>query len=74
MTYLSIIGGVVFKLMPPLTLIGFHSIFFAYKAVKITFRHYDKVQELVPALKANVLTVLVTDAFLALGYLIAGFC
>ena len=70
LTYLSIIGGVIFKLMPPLTLIGFHSIFFAYKAVKITFKHYDNVQELLPALKANVLTVLVTDAFLALGYLI----
>jgi len=73
LTYLSIIGGVVFKLMPPLTLIGFHSIFFAYKAVKITFKHYDNAHELVPALKANVLTVLVTDAFLALGYLISSF-
>ncbi|MHC4205396.1 MAG: UbiA family prenyltransferase [Planctomycetota bacterium] len=73
LTYLSIICGVVFKLMPPLTLIGFHSIFFAYKAVKITFKHYDNVQELLPALKANVLTVLVTDAFLALGYLINSF-
>ena len=73
MAYLSIIGGVVFKLMPPLTLIGFHSIFFAYKAVKITFKHYDNAHELVPALKANVLTVLVTDVFLALGYLISSF-
>jgi 1,4-dihydroxy-2-naphthoate octaprenyltransferase len=72
LTYLSIVCGVLFKLMPPLTLIGFHSIFFAYKAVKITFKHYDNVQELLPALKANVLTVLVTDAFLALGYLLSG--
>ena len=73
LTYLSIIVGVVLKLMPPLTLIGFHSIFFAYKAVKITYKHYDNVQELLPALKANVLTVLVTDAFLALGYFINSF-
>ena len=73
LTYLSIIIGVVLKLMPPLTLIGFHSIFFAYKAVKITFKHYDNFQELLPALKANVLTVLVTDAFLALGYFINSF-
>ena len=73
MAYLSIIGGVGFKLMPPLTLIGFPSIFFAYKAVKVTFKHYDNAQELVPALKANVLTVLVTDVFLALGYLISSF-
>ena len=72
LTYLSIISGVVFKLMPPLTLIGFLSILFAYKAVKVTFKHYDNVQELLPALKANVLTVLVTDALLALGYLLSG--
>ena len=72
MTYICIIGGVVFKLMPPLTLIGFHSIFFAYKAIKVTFKHYENVQELLPALKANVLTVLVTNAFMALGYFLSG--
>lgn len=72
MTYICIIGGVVFKLMPPLSLIAFHSIFFAFKAIKVTFKHYDNVQELLPALKANVLTVLVTNAFLALGYFLSG--
>ncbi|MBN2594279.1 MAG: prenyltransferase [Sedimentisphaerales bacterium] len=72
LTYLSIIGGIVFKLMPPLTMIGFLSILFAYKAVKVTFKHYDNVQALLPALKANVLTVLLTDAFLALGYFLSG--
>jgi 1,4-dihydroxy-2-naphthoate octaprenyltransferase len=72
MTYICIIVGVVFRLMPPLTLIGFHSIFFAIKAIKVTFKHYDNVKDLLPALKANVLTVLVTDAFLALGYLLSG--
>ena len=72
MTYICIIGGVVFKLMPPLTLIGFHSIYFAFKAIKVTFKHYDNIQELLPALKANVLTVLVTNAFLALGFFLSG--
>jgi 1,4-dihydroxy-2-naphthoate octaprenyltransferase len=72
LTYLSIISGVVFKLMPPLTLIGFLSIFFAFKGAKVTLKHYDNAQELLPALKANVLTVLVTDAFVALGYLLSG--
>lgn len=71
MTYLSIIAGVVLKLMPPLTLIGFHSIFFALKAIRITFKHHDDHQELIPALKANVTTVLVTDVFLALGYFLS---
>ena len=72
MTYACIVGGVIFKFMPPLTLIGFHSIFFAFKAIKITFRHYDNVQNMLPALKANVLTVLVTNAFMALGYFLSG--
>jgi len=71
-TYLSIIGGVAFKLMPPLTIIGFLSMLFAYKAIKITFQNYNNAQGMVPALKANVLTVLLTDAFLALGYFLSG--
>jgi len=72
LTYLSIIGGVIFKLMPLLTLIGFLSIFFAYKAIKVTFKNYNNVQKMVPALKANVLTMLLTDAFLAIGYFLSG--
>ncbi|MGB2863237.1 MAG: prenyltransferase [Sedimentisphaerales bacterium] len=72
MTYICIIGGVVFELMPPLSLIAFHSIFFAFKAVKVTFKNYDNVQNMLPALKANVLTVLVTNAFMALGYFLSG--
>jgi 1,4-dihydroxy-2-naphthoate octaprenyltransferase len=72
MTYICVVGGVVFKLMPPLSLIAFHSIFFAFKAVRLALKHYDNVQELLPALKANVLTVLVTNAFLALGYFLSG--
>jgi len=72
MTYICIFGGVVFKLMPPLTLISFNSIFFVYKAIKVTLKHYNNVQDMLPAMKANVLTVLVTDAFLALGYLLSG--
>ena len=72
MTYICIIGGVIFKLMPPLSLIAFHSIIFAFKAVRLTLKHYDNVQELLPALKANVLTVLVTNAFMALGYFLSG--
>ena len=72
LTYLSIIGGVVFKLMPPLSLIAFNSIIFAFRAVRVTLKHYDNVPELLPALKANVLTVLVTNAFMALGYFLSG--
>ncbi len=72
MTYICIIGGVVFKLMPPLTLIGLVSIPFALKAISVTFKHYDNIQELIPALKANVITVLSTNALVAVGYFLSG--
>jgi len=72
LTYLSIIGGVVLKLMPPATLIGIVSIPFAFKAIRVTFRYYDDIQNLIPALKANVITVLGTNALVALGYFLSG--
>ena len=72
MTYLSIICGVGLKLMPPATFIGLASIPFAFKAVSVTFKHYDNVGKLIPALKANVITVLGTDALLAVGYFLSG--
>jgi 1,4-dihydroxy-2-naphthoate octaprenyltransferase len=72
LTYLSIIGGVVLKLMPPASLIGLVSIPFALKAISVTFKHYDNIQELIPALKANVITVLGTNALVAAGYFLSG--
>ena len=73
MTYLCIVVGVVSKLMPPLSLIAFASMPFAYKATSITFKHYANHRELIPALKANVITVLGTDLLLALGYFLSRF-
>ena len=72
MTYTCVIGGVVFKLMPPANLIGLVSIPFALKAISVTFKHYDNIQELIPALKANVITVLSTNALVAVGYFLSG--
>ena len=72
LTYLSIIAGVVLKLMPPATLIGIVSIPFAFKAIRITFGNYDDIQKFIPALKANVITVLGTDALVAAGYFLSG--
>jgi len=67
-TYLCIVAGVVAKLMPPVTLIALASIAFAATAVSKAFKHHDNFQQLVPALRANVITVLGTDALLALAY------
>jgi 1,4-dihydroxy-2-naphthoate octaprenyltransferase len=70
MTYLCIIVGVVCKIMPPLTLIALLTIPFAVKAIGTTFKHHDDLQKMIPALGANVITVLATNALLALGYLL----
>jgi 1,4-dihydroxy-2-naphthoate octaprenyltransferase len=72
LTYLSIICGVILKLMPPASLIGLASMPFAFKAVSVTFKHYDDIQKLIPALKANVITVLGTNALVAAGYFLSG--
>jgi len=68
MTYIFIIGGAVSKLMPPVTLIALASMPFAAKAVITAFKYYDNLQQLIPALKANVITVLGTNGLLAFAY------
>jgi 1,4-dihydroxy-2-naphthoate octaprenyltransferase len=70
MTYLCIIVAVVCKITPPLTLIALLTIPFAIKAIGTTFKHHDDLQKMIPALGANVITVLATNALLALGYLL----
>jgi 1,4-dihydroxy-2-naphthoate octaprenyltransferase len=68
MTYLCIVAAVACKLAPPLTLIALLSAPFALKAISTTYRHHDDLDKMIPALGANVITVLSTDALLALGY------
>jgi 1,4-dihydroxy-2-naphthoate octaprenyltransferase len=72
LTYLSIVCGVILKLMPKASLIGLASMPFAFKAISITFKHYDNIDKLIPALKANVITILGTDALVAIGYFLSG--
>jgi len=71
MTYVCIVGGVISKTMPSLSLIALLSIPFAWKAIHITLKHHDNVHEMIPALKANVITILTTDALLALAYFLS---
>lgn len=73
MAYLCILGGVLLKLMPTLSLIGLLSIPIALKAIGITLKNHDKPEQMVPALKANVQMILSTDALLALAYFINSF-
>jgi 1,4-dihydroxy-2-naphthoate octaprenyltransferase len=68
-TYISIIVGVACRIMPPLTLIALLTIPFALKAINTAFKHHDELEKMISAMGANVITVLATDALLAVGYL-----
>jgi 1,4-dihydroxy-2-naphthoate octaprenyltransferase len=70
-SYLCIIVGVLTKIMPVVTLIGLGTIGFGWKAAKGALRYYDNTEKLVPILGANVITILGTQALLAIGYVIA---
>jgi len=70
-TYLSIVLGVVFRLMPWPALVALLTIPLARKAIQGALRHYDDMPQLIPALGANVMTILATDALLTVGYVLA---
>ena len=68
--YIWIVGGVVAGFLPAFTLLGLLTLPWAYKAIRGAFHHNDMAQ-LVPALAANVMVVLITQALMAVGYIIA---
>jgi len=70
-SYLCIVAGVLTKMMPAVALIGLGTIGFGWKAAKGAMKYYDNTEKLVPVLGANVITILGTQALLAIGYLIA---
>ena len=70
-SYLCIIVGVLSKIMPVVTIIGLGTIGFGWKAAKGALKYYDNTEKLVPILGANVITILGTQALLAIGYVIA---
>lgn len=72
-SYLCIIAGVLTKMMPLVTLIGLGTIGVGWKAAKGALKYYDNTEKLVPVLGANVITILGTQALLAIGYVIAMF-
>lgn len=72
-SYLCIIVGVLAKMMPLMTLLGLGTIGFGWKAAKGALRYYHDTNQLVPVLGMNVITILGTQALLAIGYVIATF-
>lgn len=69
--YVVILAGVVADILTPWALLGLGGAVFAAKAIQGALRHYDNREALIPALGANVVAVLSTNALMALGYMIA---
>jgi len=72
-SYLCILAGVITKMMPVVTLIGLGTIGLGWKAAKGALKYYDDTEKLIPVLGANVMTILGTQALLAIGYVVAMF-
>jgi 1,4-dihydroxy-2-naphthoate octaprenyltransferase len=70
-TYLCIILGVALRLMPLPALVGLLTLPVALKAVQGAWQHHGDIPKLVPALGANVITILGTDLLLTVGYVLA---
>jgi len=70
-SYLCILVGVLTKMMPLMTLIGLGTVIFGWKAARGALKYHNDMDRLVPILGANVITILGTQALLAIGYLIA---
>jgi 1,4-dihydroxy-2-naphthoate octaprenyltransferase len=70
-SYLCILVGVLTKMMPLITLIGLGTVIFGWKAARGALKYHNDMDRLVPILGANVITILGTQALLAIGYVIA---
>ena len=69
--YIWIIGTVITHYMPAFTLIGLLTIPLAFKAIDGSFK-YDDRSKFIPAMAANVMTVLATQVLIAAGFILAG--
>lgn len=72
LAYLTIILGVVFKLLPTWTLLGLGTLPFAIMAAKGAKDHANDIPELIPSLGQNVILNLLTPLLMAIGLFIAG--
>lgn len=70
-TYLWIIAWVIAGQMPVWSLLALLTLPFAFRAIKGAFQ-YDDLKKLIPAQGINVLVVLLTQLFMAIGFIVAG--
>jgi len=70
-TYLSILAGVISKILTPWTLLALLTLPMAMKGIMVARANYDKSKELTPANVATVLVHLLTGILLTGGYIIS---
>ena len=73
LTYLCIIAGALTKIMPMITLISLGTIGVGWITARGALKYYEQTEKLIPILGANVITILGTQALLAIGYVLAMF-
>lgn len=71
LVYLVIVVGAASRVLPMWTLLGLVTLPLAAKATLTALKHHSDHQRLIPALGANVMTVLGTDLALAVGLFLA---
>jgi 1,4-dihydroxy-2-naphthoate octaprenyltransferase len=69
-SYLCIVVGVLTRMMPAITLIGLGTVVVAWKAARGTWRYHNDLDQLIPVLGMNVITILGTQALLTIGYVL----
>ena len=71
LTYVSIIVPVILGVLSPWALLSLASIPLGFKAVSGAIKNHDSIEDIIPSLGQNVLTVLSTPVLMAIGILIA---
>jgi 1,4-dihydroxy-2-naphthoate polyprenyltransferase len=69
LTFLWIIGAVIFGAMPLYCLLALGALPFAYKSIRGSFG-YNDLNKILPAMQQNVLLVLVTQLLLGIGFIL----
>jgi 1,4-dihydroxy-2-naphthoate octaprenyltransferase len=67
LAYLTIVLGVAFDVLPPVSLLGLLTVALAVPAGVKAFRHADEIEKLVPAMGWNVLINLATPVLVSIG-------
>ena len=71
LAYLSIVAGVLLKLLPALSLLGLLTLIVAIPTALRVYRYADDLEKLMPNLGLNVLITVTTPVLAAIGLLIA---